>query len=69
MRRIIDMRLLAIIWLAGMALVIWWVDRFFVERGHPLPGIFLIAGGVGATVITIALMGWIVEVASPRQRE
>ena len=61
------MRLLAIIWLAGMALLVWWVVRI-VEREYPDPGIFLVVGAVGATVITIALMGEIIE-ALLRQRE
>ena len=58
-----DMWLLPIIWFAGMALATWWwPDPVQVPR------IFLVAGGVGVTMITIALLGAIVE-ALLRQRE
>jgi hypothetical protein len=68
MRRSIYIALLALIWLGSMALVMLWLDTFLFGGGRGPGGLFLLMGGVGASMTTIALVEEFVELRRSRAK-
>jgi hypothetical protein len=63
-RRSIYIALLALIWLGSMALVTLWLDAALF--GGRALGCFLLAGGVGAAMTTVALAEEATEMLRPK---
>ncbi|OLB75103.1 MAG: hypothetical protein AUI16_12865 [Alphaproteobacteria bacterium 13_2_20CM_2_64_7] len=54
LRRSIYIAMLTVIWIVGMFLMFCWLDSFI--DGGRAPGLLLLAGGVGASIATVALV-------------
>jgi len=65
-RRSIYIALLALIWLGSMVLVTLWLDAALF--GGRALGCFLLAGGVGAAMTTVALAEEAAELLRPRPK-